>query len=52
MNKVRPTAVLPVSPNCPKCESEEFKRVRSNSQLAIQDDRICKKCGQALPTKK
>jgi uncharacterized protein (DUF983 family) len=33
-----------VSRHCPRCESEEFKRVKARS-LAFTDDRVCKACG-------
>lgn len=33
-----------VSRRCPRCESEEFKRVKARS-LAFTDDRVCKACG-------
>jgi uncharacterized protein (DUF983 family) len=33
-----------VSRRCPRCESDEFKRVKARS-LAFTDDRVCKACG-------
>jgi uncharacterized protein (DUF983 family) len=44
MGKVQINTMYVVSRRCPKCESEEFKRVKAKS-LAFTDDRVCKACG-------
>lgn len=44
-NKSSLKGAYPVSEDCPKCGSTDYKRAKPETAVAFADDRICKACG-------